>query len=163
MLDNHTCLQRNFNDSMTLPSLAFLRDSPEQYPHFEQQIRSEVHDYVHDIVCGHMCSYYASSDPFFWMHHGFVDKLWDEWQKNSDRHKYAYYLAGNKDSPMTFCKLSPRLFVDSNLLPGGVSVCYVEPTHKYRQRELFRRNELGPRWYPGQFSLARVINTRGNL
>ncbi|KAF7637878.1 Tyrosinase_Cu-bd domain-containing protein [Meloidogyne graminicola] len=47
------------------------------------------HDYVHYFISGDMQERFSSSnDPIFFMHHGFVDSIWEMWrQKRQTRHQ----------------------------------------------------------------------------
>ncbi|MCB5180453.1 tyrosinase family protein [Streptomyces antimicrobicus] len=47
------------------------------------------HNKVHQWIGGHMTGGAAPNDPAFWLHHAFVDLLWDRWQQ---RHPGAGYL-----------------------------------------------------------------------
>jgi hypothetical protein len=38
-----------------------------------------------------MCTGLAPYDPFFYLHHAYIDLLWQQWQDSSLQHKYAYY------------------------------------------------------------------------
>lgn len=41
-----------------------------------------LHDGVHDWVGGDMGAVpYASYDPVFWMHHAFIDYIWEQFRK----------------------------------------------------------------------------------
>lgn len=40
-----------------------------------------IHNSVHVSVGGHMRTASSPSDPIFWLHHGFIDKIWADWQK----------------------------------------------------------------------------------
>jgi hypothetical protein len=40
-----------------------------------------IHNSVHVSVGGHMGTASSPSDPIFWLHHGFIDKIWTDWQK----------------------------------------------------------------------------------
>uniref|UniRef100_A0A914GX34 Tyrosinase copper-binding domain-containing protein n=1 Tax=Globodera rostochiensis TaxID=31243 RepID=A0A914GX34_GLORO len=40
------------------------------------------HDYVHYFISGDMQERFSSSnDPIFFMHHGFIDSVWEEWRQ----------------------------------------------------------------------------------
>jgi tyrosinase len=39
------------------------------------------HGWVHNAVGGTMATGDSPADPLFWLHHAFVDKIWDDWQK----------------------------------------------------------------------------------
>ncbi|MFI5756878.1 tyrosinase family protein [Streptomyces sp. NPDC051569] len=47
------------------------------------------HNRVHRWVGGHMLGASSPNDPVFWLHHAFVDLLWDRWQQ---KHPKATYL-----------------------------------------------------------------------
>ncbi|MEV7725240.1 tyrosinase family protein [Streptomyces sp. NPDC087917] len=47
------------------------------------------HNKVHQWIGGHMTGGTAPNDPAFWLHHAFVDLVWDRWQR---RHPDSGYL-----------------------------------------------------------------------
>lgn len=47
------------------------------------------HNKVHQWIGGHMTGGTAPNDPVFWLHHAFVDLLWDRWQL---KHSVSGYL-----------------------------------------------------------------------
>ncbi|MEU8438426.1 tyrosinase family protein [Streptomyces sp. NPDC029216] len=47
------------------------------------------HNKVHQWIGGHMTGGTAPNDPAFWLHHAFVDLVWDRWQQ---RHPGSGYL-----------------------------------------------------------------------
>lgn len=38
------------------------------------------HGWVHGAIAGTMGTSTSPADPLFWLHHGFIDKLWADWQ-----------------------------------------------------------------------------------
>ncbi|MER5931913.1 tyrosinase family protein [Streptomyces sp. NPDC002054] len=46
------------------------------------------HNKVHQWIGGHMTGGTAPNDPVFWLHHAFVDLVWDRWQKQHPRSGY---------------------------------------------------------------------------
>ena len=40
-----------------------------------------IHGTVHMRIGGQMGGASSPSDPIFWLHHGFIDKIWADWQK----------------------------------------------------------------------------------
>jgi hypothetical protein len=40
-----------------------------------------IHNSVHVSVGGQMGTASSPSDPIFWLHHAFIDKIWADWQK----------------------------------------------------------------------------------
>ncbi|MFF5449489.1 tyrosinase family protein [Streptomyces sp. NPDC012888] len=47
------------------------------------------HNKVHQWIGGHMTGGTAPNDPVFWLHHAFVDLVWDRWQQ---KHPGSGYL-----------------------------------------------------------------------
>ncbi|MFI9064091.1 tyrosinase family protein [Streptomyces sp. NPDC053429] len=47
------------------------------------------HNKVHQWIGGHMTGGTAPNDPVFWLHHAFVDLIWDRWQQ---KHPDSGYL-----------------------------------------------------------------------
>ena len=84
-----------------------------------------------------MCSRESASAPEFFLHHAFVDKIWDDWQKKSPAHKYAYFPSVEENMPRT--ELRPAQLIDLSNQPGGVSVEY-EP---FKPAEEIRRKVKG--------------------
>ena len=74
-----------------------------------------------------MCSDISASAPEFFLHHGFIDKLWGDWQKKSIAHKRAYFA--NRHKTMTRATASPSQMLDLRNLGYGVCVVYDDPTH----------------------------------
>ncbi|MFJ2113713.1 MULTISPECIES: tyrosinase family protein [unclassified Streptomyces] len=54
------------------------------------------HNRVHRWVGGAMLGASSPNDPVFWLHHSFVDLLWDRWQR---QHPKAGYLPRTKLGP----------------------------------------------------------------
>lgn len=75
---------------------------------------------------GTMCTLDSAEAPEFFFHHGFIDKIWHDWQKKSLANKNAYFLQTNIKMQAT--TYYPRDFIDILKQPGCVKVCYAEPT-----------------------------------
>ena len=60
--------------------------------------------------------------PEFYLHHGFIDKIWDDWQKRSEAHM-AYY--GSISTPMTATIYSPKDVNDLKNQPGILLSCVI--------------------------------------
>ena len=70
-----------------------------------------------------MCSIDSVYAPEFFLHHGFIDKLWSDWQEKSLDHHNAHF--STKINAMTSAgSTSPVDVIDNYNLPDGVSVCY---------------------------------------
>ena len=46
------------------------------FERFQFLLRFEFHDLVHCVIDGTMCTPDSASAPEFFLHHGFVDKIW---------------------------------------------------------------------------------------
>ena len=42
--------------------------------------QAPFHNRLHGLVGGTMALSTSPADPLFWLHHGFIDKLWADWQ-----------------------------------------------------------------------------------
>lgn len=99
---------------------------------FESTLRDTLHNNMHCRIGGKrgtMCSKLSANAPEFLLHHGFVDKIWSDWQKKGTNYKNAYFkgiihLYGI--SP----RLRPRNLRDLSKQPGGTCVIYEDPHHK---------------------------------
>ncbi|SFE30923.1 tyrosinase [Actinacidiphila alni] len=47
-----------------------------------------LHNRVHQWVGGHMVGGTSPNDPVFWLHHAFLDLVWDRWQRKHPRSSY---------------------------------------------------------------------------
>ncbi|XP_078342697.1 uncharacterized protein LOC144628471 isoform X5 [Oculina patagonica] len=121
------CLARMFNgnppDSVAVQEV--LQITAGNFSDFEIMLRINLHDVVHCLIDGTMCSLDSAAAPEFFLHHGFIDKLWDDWQKKSDAHKNAFFPSVNVVMPGT--QVLPREVIDLSSQPGGVRVEYQPP------------------------------------
>jgi len=93
-----------------------------------------------------MCSRKSAEAPEFFLHHGFIDKIWADYQSQSKAKKYAFFSKINER--MQGVPYKPRRLLDNNNLPGGVRVCYKNPTvnqarkiRKYLSHKTFKELE----------------------
>ncbi|XP_078342749.1 tyrosinase-like isoform X2 [Oculina patagonica] len=118
------CLTRNF-DGMPPDAVAveeLLRTPASQFETFEQDLRTIFHNNVHCLIGGTMCSVDAAAAPEFFLHHGMIDKIWDDWQSRSSAHKNAHFP--NIDGNVYNTSYTPRQLIDLNRQPSGVRVVY---------------------------------------
>lgn len=82
-------------------------------------------------------SFIKTGVPEFYLHHGFIDKIWDDWQKRSEQHKNAYY--GSISTPMTATIHSPS---DVNGLENqpGIFMVNVETAKELEKMQLLNRS-----------------------
>ncbi|XP_068713828.1 uncharacterized protein [Montipora foliosa] len=125
------CLERQFNLTQTLPDTtaisAVQRIPPSSFDDFEISMRINLHDTVHCLIGGHMCSFDSAVAPEFALHHSFLDKLWMDWQRISGAHLNAHFSHVSANMPGTG-GLHPRDVIDNSKLPRGVKVDY-QGTH----------------------------------
>ncbi len=126
------CLKRQFSNANTFPNAVTIRASisdfsnPHQFADFELMLRGSFHGTVHCLIHGTMCTHDSATAPEFFLHHGFIDKIWGDWQKQSLSHQFhTYFLTQTED--MTSTPHRSRDFLDLSNQPGCVCAEYVEP------------------------------------
>ncbi|KAJ1679427.1 hypothetical protein EV182_002080, partial [Spiromyces aspiralis] len=62
----------------------------DRYDDFHFTIEDGPHATVHIGIGGDMVQMYSPNEPFFFLHHAMVDKLWADWQKDSPSKMYQY-------------------------------------------------------------------------
>ncbi len=131
------CLRRDFNgrapDAIAVANLVSSYSNPSDFRDFEKLLRFDFHDRVHCIIDGTMCTRDAATAPEFFLHHGFVDKIWWDWQKQSNANKFHTHFL-NQATSMTSTPYHSRDFLDLNNQPDCVCVEYVNP-----KNEAFRK------------------------
>lgn len=61
---------------------------------FEVTLRDDIHDNMHCRIGGSggtMCTKEAANAPEFFLHHGFTDKIWGDWQKTGPEYRNAHW------------------------------------------------------------------------
>jgi len=124
------CLRRAFNLTHNPPDAiavaAVQRIAPSRFNDFEVTMRINLHDYVHCLIGGHMCSFDSAVAPEFALHHSFMDKIWMDWQTRSSAHLNAHFPGVATNMPGAG-GLHPRDVLDNSRLPGSVRVEYQAP------------------------------------
>jgi tyrosinase len=74
----------NFNPD-NLPTVEDVQNvqSRPMFPAFQQALQ-RIHGWVHNAVGGTMALSSSPADPLFWLHHAFIDKLWEDWKVSGD-------------------------------------------------------------------------------
>lgn len=118
------CLERSFRGTPpdTVAVQEVLQISVDRFTTFEEELRRNLHDLVHCLILGTMCSVDAAAAPEFFLHHSFIDKIWEDWQKKSESHKNAFFPSVNDVMPGT--NDLPTEYIDLSAQPGDVSVEY---------------------------------------
>ena len=103
---------------------------------FELMLRVNLHDLVHCLIDGTMCSLDSATAPEFFLHHGFVDKIWNDWQKKSESHKNVFFSNMSQRMPGTQVLLSKVL--DLSQQPEGIRIEYQSVLSVANTMPLFR-------------------------
>ena len=140
------CLTRNFNgippDTVAVEEI--LRIPAANFEDFELMLRVNLHDRVHCLIDGTMCSLDSASAPEFFLHHGFIDKIWDDWQKKSENHKNVFFPNITDHMPTVDGGLEvlPRNVIDLSSQLGGVRAEYQPNPSTANVLPLFRGKYL---------------------
>ncbi|KAI9598695.1 hypothetical protein BDF19DRAFT_335435, partial [Syncephalis fuscata] len=123
------CLSRVFDRDGRLSAFA----SPEQImaimrtadTYHDMRIWTETppHGIIHSSIGGDMETMYSPNDPIFWLHHAFIDKLWDNWQRLGNNRNFWLYDDINNDG-------SASMLVDP-LWPFNVQVRDVMDSQRF--------------------------------
>ena len=73
----------------------------------------------------------SAAAPEFFLVHAFVDKIWNDWQKKSCAHMYAFFPTVKEPMPDT--TTMPSDVIDLNSLPGNIQVIYQSSAVKRRR------------------------------
>ncbi len=126
-----TDLIRNFNGRV--PDCASIAEIQRlgvaQFNSWHPFISSNLHDSVHCRIGGTMCSVDSANAPEFFLHHGFIDKLWEDWQNKGPAFKHLPFYANNASPMPGAYGNSPRSVYNLDNQPGCVKVC-VEPSSR---------------------------------
>lgn len=86
------CLQRNFGG--TFPSVAQIAATMNipsaNYNAFSDSLEVSIHNLPHVRIGGTMVTTLSPEAPEFFLHHAYIDQLWNAWQKKSNGHLNAY-------------------------------------------------------------------------
>lgn len=109
---------------------------PANFTDFELMVRVNLHDLVHCLIDGTMCSLDSAAAPEFFLHHGFIDKIWDDWQKKSESHKKVFFSTILQSMPGT--QVLPKDVIDLYTQPGNIRVEYQPTMSVANEMPLFR-------------------------
>ncbi|KAI8055759.1 hypothetical protein BDF22DRAFT_741045 [Syncephalis plumigaleata] len=118
--ENDTCLiDGQFANWQAIKALLVVSTN---YDKFRRMLEAKPHAQVHNSVGGDFRTMYTANDPLFWLHHGFIDKLWADWQALRMSNARSY---GGRDEKGVTAKISDII------APFG-----------YRVEEVFRTQDL---------------------
>jgi tyrosinase len=88
----HGCLSRTNSGTMptSMQEAAVLAMNSANYVAFTDALEIQIHNIPHVRIGGTMLQTWSPEAPEFFLHHGHIDKLWDDWQKKSNAHLNAY-------------------------------------------------------------------------
>lgn len=109
--------------------LELLRIPVDEFKKFEFYLRTFFHNNLHNLIGGTMATDDAAGAPEFFLHHAMIDKIWADWQSQSDKHKKAFFLNRKGTVLEATTNFKPGEFIDLNKQPGEVKVKYEETTN----------------------------------
>ena len=86
------------------------------FNNFEIGLRVDLHNTVHVKIGGDMGSITAAEAPEFFLHHGFIDRIWSDWQNRGP--DYLTIFFANLTDRMEGTEYSPSDFIDNRNLPN---------------------------------------------
>ncbi|KAJ2355569.1 hypothetical protein IWW50_001535 [Coemansia erecta] len=104
-VDSDHCLTRKFNQGDSIApfwppeALLSMQQTCNQYGALSSGIENGCHGAVHLGISGDMSTMFAPNDPFFFLHHGMVDKLWYDWQLMNPDTRFQMYDNVNYNDP----------------------------------------------------------------
>ena len=76
------------------------RSDASQYSAWHKSIENDLHDTMQCNIGATMCTSRSADDPIFFLHHGFIDKLWADWQNKGPQYmNLAVWAQNNKVMP----------------------------------------------------------------
>ncbi|KAJ1833357.1 hypothetical protein LPJ63_002829 [Coemansia sp. RSA 2711] len=133
-IDSPHCLARKFNQGDSIApfwppeALLSMQKTCSQYGALSSGIENGCHGAVHLGISGDMSTMFAPNDPFFFLHHGMVDKLWYDWQMMEPNTRFQMYDNVNYNDPAVTPDDTipgyPNMHVKDALDPRN-GLCYV--------------------------------------
>ena len=123
------CLRRNFNGEVPdCVTAAFIQQIDlDSFDSWRVAIEVNLHNTIHCRIGQHMCTQDSSNDPIFFLHHGFIDKLWSDWQNKGSDYKFDPVYAQNFSAMPGAYGYRPVDVFDLQNQPGCISVCLEQP------------------------------------
>jgi len=152
-----TCLRRNFvpipmptgtniNTVLSLPADP-ADGCADCYNEFSFELETLVHNTAHYNIGGDMVTVLSPRDPVFFLHHGYIDQLWDRWQRKSDTHLNVYCNGCIKDSNLPHVVGSTPYAIRDNFDLKSMGVKYVN----------IKSSPYGP-WHFTTFPLCLMVS-----
>ena len=156
-------VRRRFRSSRTLPNseavervLALRADDIDEW---QWQMEGTLHNQFHCAVGGTMCTTDSADAPEFYLHHGYIDKLWNAWQRRS-ADRYDQFRTGfNTGEVLEGLGTTILSVLNVSRLPNDVCIVYDEPPQVARPRGGFRSATACQPPLDETFSLFRLDET----
>ena len=136
--NKRTCLRRSFREAEgplqpIVPGTeavdALMALEASEMTEFEETLRVDLHNDVHCAIDGTMCYTVSAYAPEFFLHHGFIDKLWWDWQSKGDEYMYHEFF-NDQTEQMIGTDYYPREFLNLHEMPGDAGdVCAAYQEH----------------------------------
>ena len=127
-------LRRNFQG--TLPDCAAVamiqRLGVSEFETWHNLVYNTLHNSVHCNIHGTMCSEDSANAPEFFLHHGFIDQVWAQWQNKGPAFRNLPHYSANPDPMPGAFGTAPRDVFDLSSQPGCVRVCIQPPSRPCR-------------------------------
>ncbi|KAJ2847200.1 hypothetical protein GGI22_006045 [Coemansia erecta] len=133
-VEKQHCLARQFNQGNKIApfwppeALLSMQQTCTQYGALSSGIENGCHGAVHLGISGDMSTMFAPNDPFFFLHHLMIDKLWYDWQLMGPETRFQLYDNVNYQdppvSPEDVIPGYPNMRVKDALDPRN-GLCYV--------------------------------------
>ncbi|KAJ1902361.1 hypothetical protein LPJ66_000121 [Kickxella alabastrina] len=133
-VDSPHCLARKFNQGDNISpfwppeALLSMQKTCMQYGALSSGIENGCHGAVHLGISGDMSTMFAPNDPFFFLHHLMVDKLWYDWQLMEPKTRFKLYDSTNyENQPVNANDLVPGFpnVHIRDILDPREGLCYV--------------------------------------
>ncbi|EPZ35886.1 Di-copper centre-containing protein [Rozella allomycis CSF55] len=103
------CVKRTFNPNppktiTTFHSTSLLgeliRKNYTSYDEFRSAIEGSPHGVPHTFIGGDMSTMRSPADPLFYLHHAFIDKLWNDFQQENNKQFLNKYVSDPKSAQL---------------------------------------------------------------
>jgi len=125
----NACLSRRFVLLSKPPDCTSVQDvldtTTEEFYDFHSGLEIMLHDSVHFLISGTMNTKGSPNAPEFFLHHGFIDKIWGDWQLKGIEYKQHEYYGNTTSMPGTIYSPTDVYCLDEQ--PYSVKVHYDDP------------------------------------
>ncbi|XP_065062106.1 uncharacterized protein LOC135688960 [Rhopilema esculentum] len=153
------CLRRSFNSEC--PNVAnVLRTIGfpcTDFKRFDNAVREDYHNDLHNEIGGQMSSNYAANAPEFFLHHGLLDNIWYRWQMKGPACQFAYFP--KNVSKLLDAPFKTTDFVNSSNQGHCVSVKY----DKFLERVIPAGTDVGEPNHPEQPSCSEDAESKDEM